>query len=123
MRSTLPAGIPTQRKRRTPMRKLIIFILILIASAAYAVSYPPKFPQKHEEFAAIEGIKLKDAQGTFNPLSIPRSWKLISVSSGERSNSNNLWFQDPDGSVYLLQGFMYQDKLILHENVYKISGR
>jgi hypothetical protein len=102
------------------MRKSIILMVLLIASAASAVSYPPKFPQKPEEFAAIEGMKLKDAQGTFTPLSIPRSWKLISVSSGDRSNSNNLWFQDTDGSVYLLQGFMSQDKLILHENVYRI---
>ena len=89
--------------------------MLLIASTAFAVSYPPKFPQ-----GPIEWIKLEEAQGTFNPLSIPRSWKLISVSSGEKSNSNNLWFQDTDGSVYLLQGFMSQDKLILHENVYRI---
>jgi hypothetical protein len=102
------------------MRRSIIIMVILIASAAYAVSYPPKFPQKPEEFIAIEGMKLKDAQGTFNPLSIPMSWKLISISSGEKSNSNNLWFQDTDGSVYLLQGLISQDKLILHVNVYRI---
>jgi hypothetical protein len=107
-------------KRRTPMRKSIILMVLLIASTASAVSYPPRLPQRPEEFTTIEGIKLKDAQGTFNPLSIPRSWKLISVSSGERSNSNNLWFQDTEGSVYLLQGFMSEDKLILHENVYRI---
>ena len=105
------------------MRKSIILVVLLIASTAYAVSYPPKFPQRPEEFITIEWIKLEEAQGTFNPLSIPRSWKLISVSSGEKSNSNNLWFQDTDGSVYLLQGFMSQDKLILHENVYRIPAK
>ena len=105
------------------MRLSIILIVLLIAPAAYAVSYPVQFPKGLEEFTTIEGIKFQDAHGTSNPPSIPKSWKLISVSSGEKSNSNNLWFQDADGSVYLLQGFTSQNKFFIHEHVYKIPAK
>jgi len=105
------------------MRLLIIITVLLITSAAYAVSYPVQFPKGLEEFTAIEGIKFKDALGTSNPPSIPKSWKLISVSNGEKSNSNNLWFQDMDGSVYLLQGFTSRNKFYIHEHVYKIPAK
>jgi hypothetical protein len=105
------------------MRQSIILIVLLITTTAYAVSYPVQFPKGLEEFTAIEGIKFQDAHGTSNPPSIPKSWKLISVSSGEKSNSNNLWFQDTDGSVYLLQGFTSQNKFFIHEHVYKIPAK
>ena len=105
------------------MKLFIILAVLLITPSAYAVSYPVQFPKGLEEFTAIEGIKFQDAHGTSNPPSIPKTWKLISVSSGEKSNSNNLWFQDADGSVYLLQGFTSQDKFFIHEHVYKITAK
>ncbi len=105
------------------MRIAIILPLLALATAAHAVSYPVQFPKGLEEFTTIEGIRFKDARGTNNPPSIPKSWKLIAVSSGEMSNSNNLWFQDTDGSVYLLQGFTSQNKFFIHEQVYKIPAK
>jgi hypothetical protein len=105
------------------MRLTIILTALLIAGTAQATSYVPQLPQGLEEFTTIEGIKFKDARGTKNPPSIPKSWKLISVSNGEKSNSNNLWFQDSDGSVYLLQGFSSKNKFIIHEQVYKIPAK
>ena len=106
------------------MRLMIIIIaLLLLAPAAYGVSYPVQVPKGLEEFTTIEGIRFQDAQGTSTPPSIPKSWKLVSVSSGEKSNSNNLWFQDVDGTIYLLQGFMSQNKFFIHEHVYKIPAK
>jgi len=105
------------------MRLSIILATLLITTTAQAVSYPVQIPKGLEEFTAIEGIRFQDAHGTSNPPSIPKSWKLISVSNGEKSNSNNLWFQDADGSVYLLQGFTLQNKFIIHEQVYKIPAK
>jgi len=104
------------------MRVAIVLAALLIPLTAHAVSYPAPLPKGLEEFTAIEGIKFQDA-GTSNPPSIPKSWKLISVSSGEKSNSNNLWFQDADGSVYLIQGFTSQNKFIIHEHIYKIPAK
>ena len=105
------------------MRVTIMLAVLLMAPAVFAVSYPPQFPKGLEEFATIEGIRFQEAHGTVNPPSIPKSWKLVSVSSGEKSNSNNLWFQDADGSVYLLQGFTSQNKFFIHEHVYKIPAK
>ena len=100
---------------------LITTMLLIISSATWAVSVPPHVPAAVlEEFAALEPIKFRDIQGANTSPAIPKSWKLISVSGGEKSNSNNMWFQDSDGSVFLLQGFTSQNKFIIHENVYKI---
>ena len=98
-----------------------ITIFLFTTPVAWAVSYPPHAPATGlEEFTSVEAIKFRDAQGTSTLPPIPKSWKLISVSNGEKSNSSNLWFQDTDGSVYLLQGFSSQNKFFIHENVYKI---
>lgn len=103
---------------------LVIMTILFIAPSAWATSYPPLVPPTvHEEFTPVEGIKFRDAKGTNTPLSIPKSWKLISVSTGEKSNFSNLWFQDTDGSIYLLQGFMSQNKFFIHENAYKIPAK
>jgi hypothetical protein len=105
------------------MRLSIILAALLITTSAQAVSYPVQFPKSLEESNTNEGIKVKDAHGTSNPPSILKSWKLISVSNGEKSNSSNLWFQDADGSVYLLQGYTSQNSFIIHEHVYKIPAK
>jgi hypothetical protein len=107
------------------MRLAIIIITSLcITPVAWAVSYPPHVPAAVlEEFTTVEAIKFRDAQGTSTPPAIPKSWKLISVSTGEKSNSNNLWFQDSDGAIYLLQGFTSQSKFFIHENIYKIPTK
>jgi hypothetical protein len=103
---------------------LIITTFLFTTPAAWAVSVPPHVPPMAlEEFTAVETIKFRDTQSTANPTSIPKSWKLISVSTGEKSNSSNLWFQDSDGSVYLLQGFTSQNKFFIHENTYKIPAK
>ena len=103
---------------------LAITMILLVTSVAWATSYPlPVPPAVHEEFTSVEAIKFRDAKGTGTPLSIPRSWKLISVSTGEKANSSNLWFQDSDGSIYLLQGLTSQNKFFLNENAYKIPAK
>jgi hypothetical protein len=103
---------------------LIIITSLFITPVAWATSYPlPSPPPVPEEFISVEAVKFRDVHGTNNSPAIPKSWKLISVSNGEKSNSNNLWFQDTNGSVYLLQGFTLQNKFILHENMYRIPAK
>jgi hypothetical protein len=107
------------------MRQLLIITLFLFTTpVAWALSVPPHVPPAEiEEFTSVEAIKFRETQVTGTPPSIPKSWKLISVSNGEKSNSSNLWFQDSDGSVYLLKGFAAQNKFFIHENVYKIPAK
>jgi hypothetical protein len=97
---------------------------LYITSAAWAVSMPQNVsPIAVEDLTAVDAFTFRDAQGTANPRSIPKSWKLISVSTGEKANSSNLWFQDSDGSVYLRQGFTSQNKFFIHENTFKIPAK
>jgi hypothetical protein len=66
------------------MKKLLVLFLILVFVALTA------------------GPSLADEWKTFK--SIPRDWRLISVTS-ERYNDNayyRLWFQDKDGNVFLV---------------------
>lgn len=101
-----------------------ITMIVFFAPVAWATSYPlPAPPPVHEEFTSVEAVKFREAKGTSAPLSIPKSWKLISVSIGEKANSSNLWFQDSNGSIYLLQGFTSQNKFFIHDDVYKIPAK
>jgi len=103
---------------------IIITLILIITPVAWATSYPPIVPPVvHEELTTVEAIKFRDAKGTSTPLAIPKSWKLISVSTGEKSSSSNLWFQDADGSIYLLQGFTSQNKFLINENIFKIPAK
>jgi len=108
------------------MRLLLVIITMIVFGnpVAWATSYPLSVPPPvREEFISVEAVKIRDVHGTNNFPAIPKSWKLISVSNGEKSNSSNLWFQDPNGSVYLLQGFTLQNKFILNENMYRIPAK
>ena len=57
------------------------------------------------------------------PISIPKRWKLVSVSNGENLSSNNLWFQDTDGTVYLLNGYMKNGQFTMDKTVQKIIAK
>ena len=107
------------------MKLYLIFASLCMATAAHGVSYPLQTPKdtSPEDYTVIEGMRLQDARGASTPPSIPKSWKLIAVSSGDKSNSSNLWFQDADGSVYLLQGLISQNGLTIHENLFKIPAK
>lgn len=53
---------------------------------------------------------------------IPKGWRLVGVSNGEKINSNNLWFQDQGGNIYLVRGFNTESQFILQDNVHKLSA-
>lgn len=107
------------------MRPSIFICLLFMASQAHAVSYPLTQPEKppEETVVPVASSKLQELLGTNSLPAIPKSWKLIGVSNGEKSNASNLWFQAEDGSVYLLQGFSSQNKFMLHEHAYKIPAK
>lgn len=103
---------------------LAITTLLLITPVAWATSYPLPVPQSvQEEFTSVDAIKFRVVQGTGTTPSIPKSWKLISVSNGEKPNFTNMWFQDSDGSIILLQGFTSQNKFSIHEYYYKVPAK
>ena len=58
-------------------------------------------------FNEVEIIKVNTSIFSSNkPATIPKEWKFISASNGEKPNSNNLWFQDKDGNIIVIDGYM-----------------
>ena len=107
------------------LKLAIIIAFLFTVSAAGAVSYPgpasPKLPD--DSVTQVESIKLNELNGANGLPAIPKTWKLISVSSGEKPNSSNLWFQAEDGSIFLLQAVITLNKFAIHEHVYKIPAK
>ncbi len=102
----------------------IIATLVMTASVAGAVSYPVQPPKSAEDTVIqIQSVKLQEFLGANAPPGIPKSWRLVSVSAGEIANSSNLWFQDADGSVYLLPAITASNRLMIHNHVYKIPAK
>jgi hypothetical protein len=71
----------------------------------------------------IAEIRFDESMGEKKPTpTLPSGWRFIGVSNGEKENSNNLWFQDKDGSIYLVQGFTTHNEFILQPNIQKLNG-
>jgi hypothetical protein len=107
------------------MRLAIISALLCSASLVGSVSYPlPQSTKPHEEGGmGVEGVRTQELLGSGSLSAIPKTWRLIGVSSGEKPNVSNLWFQAEDGSVYLLQGGISQNRFVFHDQVYKIPAK
>jgi len=77
---------------------------------------------KSLEGFVIREIRFDESMGkTKRTPKIPKSWRLAGISSGDKTNSNNLWFQDSDGNIYLVQGFVAHGEFILQESIGKIG--
>ena len=69
-------------------------------------------------------IRYDESTGGKLPLpTFPKSWRLVSVSNGEKSNTNTLWFQAADGNVYMLSGFTTYGKYIIDPIANKLNAR
>jgi hypothetical protein len=107
------------------MRSVIIFAILLTASIAGATSYTPSqmLEAQGEATIEMESLSLQGLSGPGGPLAIPKTWKLISVSNGDKANDFCWWFQADDGSVYAIQGFYSRNRIALHDQVFKIPAK
>ena len=51
------------------------------------------------------------------PASIPKAWRFVGVSNGEKPNSNILWFQDAGGNIYLVRGASVDQDFVLAQRI------
>ena len=71
----------------------------------------------------IAEIRFDESMGEKKPTpKLPSTWRFIGVSNGEKANSNNLWFQDKDGSIYVVQGFTTHGEFIVPETIQKLNS-
>lgn len=68
-------------------------------------------------FTVLE-IRFDESLGNKRPTPvIPKGWKFVGVSNGEKINSNNLWFQDQTGNIYVVRGFTSGRQFILDDYI------
>jgi hypothetical protein len=96
------------------MRTHQLTLLILAVSIPAAAQAPEQTRPPHAAaenvltehgFAAPVDIRFDESLGNQMPTPrLPKDWRFVGVSNGVRTNSNNLWFQDSSGNIYLIQG-------------------
>jgi hypothetical protein len=73
---------------------------------------------------SISEVRFDESTGTQKPTPrLPRQWKFIGVSNGQKLNENNLWFQSEDGAIYVVQGFTVGGKFIMHPEIGRIEPK
>jgi len=107
------------------MRITIFIVLLFTASIAHATSYFPEQVLESSENMKTDTENLGHHQSTVQEgtPAISKTWKLVSVVCGEKPGSFALWFQADNGSVYVKQGELLHDRLILHDLVIKIPSK
>ena len=69
---------------------------------------------KNFGFTEIRQIRFDESEGQQKPTpQIPKNWRFVGVANGELQNNNTLWFQDSDGTIFMINGFSTGGKFIL----------
>jgi hypothetical protein len=105
-------------------------LLIVICVTLTIIFSPYSMAWERPDIKGLSGFAMQDISADHStsgkrstPLTIPKDWKLISVSNGEKVNNNNLWFQDVDGNVYLIDGFMSGGRFIMSPGVQRLNAK
>ncbi len=117
-------------KRKWVLLLLVMGLVIIVGSLTFSrgisitgniISVTPNiiggFPVRRE-------IRFDESMGGTKPTPrIPKSWRFVGVSNGSNVNSNNLWFQDKAGNIYLVRGFTSTGtgQFTLQEGMQKIN--
>jgi hypothetical protein len=73
--------------------------------------------------AQVEGFfSIQNGSSSKSQTSIPKNWRwLVSVTT--QGNTALLWFQDPDGNVFLLRTTVYGDALSVAKSGIRIDSK
>ncbi len=105
------------------MKKLVCCcgLVILLNNTAICIGQEPVSAQDLKPFT-LGDVQFDPALSKKAPPAIPREWKFIGVSSGESPSASNLWFQDLDGNIYLVQGLTSNGKFMLKDQVQRLKA-
>lgn len=106
------------------MNRVAIFVALALVSgdAVTQTSKPAAQPQGF--YQDIAEIRFDESYGKnkATPV-IPKSWRFVGVSNGQKMNSNHLWFQDSAGNIYLVKGFSDDSGFILNEQIQVLRAK
>jgi hypothetical protein len=82
---------------------VIVLTIALLAGTVFAQSKS----SSQSGAPAYSGFEITETAKNYDgkDIVIAKGWRFVGVSNGEKVNSNNLWFQDRDGAIYMLQGY------------------
>lgn len=104
-------------------RWLVVALAALVGaglSRGVEAQLNPKFTGTLTDF--IEDIRFDESMGTKKPTPrIPKSWKFVSATKGFKENSNNLYFQDAAGNVYLVVVFESGGDIIAKSDTLRLN--
>lgn len=103
------------------MKKTILTIAAVMAMVECVWAQDITGLNLNTKYAVIPFTSL-DTTGS---VSIPKSWKLISVTERKDSGkySEHLWFQSPDGTIYVLNTFEKNDKFAVAPEIMTIPAK
>ena len=53
----------------------------------------------------VKEVRFDETTGGKKPVpKLPKDWRFVGVSNGGKTNCNILWFQDKEGSIYMVRG-------------------
>lgn len=112
--------LPRHMKLNLAKASAVFFAL----TTAGLLAYTTVAAQANSNTFRVQDIRYDESTGTKLPVpTFPKGWKLISVSNGEKGNSNTLWFQAADGNVYMMSGFTTYGEFIIDKAVGKLNAR
>lgn len=106
------------------MNRLAIFVAFALVSGDAASQTKPA-PQRPEGFYnEISEIRFDESLGKKKATPVlPKSWRFVGVSNGDKRNANHLWFQDPAGNIYLVKGFADDSGFTLNEQIQVLRAK
>ncbi len=101
------------------MRRMMAVVAMLVVVGI------PSVAARAQSVAVLSGtadVHFDDSMtpGTLPLPAIPKTWRFVGVSNGEKRNSNTLWFEDRDGTIYVIQTFTTGGTIIMNEGVSKL---
>lgn len=113
------------------MRRSHVYLIAAIVSVAslggvvtYLIAAAPAHAGATMEGFTIKQVRFDESMGGQKPSpQIPKSWRFVGVSNGEKQNGNTLWFQDGDGNIYAIAGFTSNAQFTLLPNVHKLEAK
>jgi hypothetical protein len=100
-------------------RSSIVIAVVAVAIVAFSFAHRPTASAQVVNAPNLDGFYFQDMRFDESPgrklptPRIPRSWRFMGVSNGEKPNSNNLWFQDASGNIFMVSGSNKSGKFIV----------
>jgi len=102
-------------------KTIVIFVSITLSLVCFIIGNARAEGKVLAGFYVTD-VRFDESMGDKMPTPIiPKEWRFVGVSNGEKMNSNNLWFQDQAGNIYLVRGFNSGSKFILQGLIGKIG--